>query len=580
MNGLIASDVSVSAYVDQNKIGLNDIFQLYIEISASDISNIEQPLLPNIPFENLGVSQSSSTSISIINGKMTSVKKKTYIYSLQPQKKGTFNIPSISVKAEGKIFKTNGIQIIVNEGSSQRQNPTPNRPQASQFKTSDRINEEDIVFVAEPSKRSVYKNESFIVDYTLYTRYNLQLDRLGEEPVFNGFWKEDISGDGNIKMIETTWQGKKYYALHIRKLILSANKAGNLQIPSLTLFADVALPATGFFGFSQSKSITLKSKPVNIAVSDLPKVPTGLNFSGAVGQFDINTKLNPKTVKAGETATLTITISGTGNLNQMNNPEFPPVTNLKVLGPESENKKDGNKANQITRIFRYAFLPQDEGLYSIPAIEFIYFDPVQKKYVNKTSPEYKLQAERGNIVLTTTNNQKIISSEGSDIGFIVTDLNFIDFPVLFKSGIYWLAILLLVLSIPAHYFYKLEQDKLSSNLDYLRHRKASSILKKYLKDASFAYKHQQDNQFYDSSYKGILQYLTDKLAIARGSTKNEIFDTLKQHLDNEQLYIQLNHFMDKCTQFKYMPGTEGQNDLREDYQHLKNLVNELTKHIK
>nr|HPM02774.1 BatD family protein [Candidatus Cloacimonadota bacterium] len=79
MNGLIASDVSVSAYVDQNKIGLNDIFQLYIEISASDISNIEQPLLPNIPFENLGVSQSSSTSISIINGKMTSVKKKTYI---------------------------------------------------------------------------------------------------------------------------------------------------------------------------------------------------------------------------------------------------------------------------------------------------------------------------------------------------------------------------------------------------------------------------------------------------------------------------------------------------------------------
>ncbi len=138
----------------------------------------------------------------------------------------------------------------------------------------------------------------------------------------------------------------------------------------------------------------------------------------------------------------------------------------------------------------------------------------------------------------------------------------------------------MLISIPAHYFYKMEQDKLSSNLDYLRHRKASSILKKYLKDASFAYKHQQDNQFYDSSYKGILQYLTDKLAISRGSTKTEIFDTLKQHLDNEQLFIDLNRFMDKCTQFKYMPGTEGKNDLSEDYQQLKYLVNELTKHIR
>ncbi len=577
---LIASDLSVSAYVDQNKISLDEVFQLNIEVSGSEFSHIEQPLLPNIPFDNLGMSQSSSTSVSIINGKMTSVKKKTFTYSLQPKRKGNFNIPSILVKIDGKVFKTNGISLSVTEYNKQQQaqNSWSSDPQ---FKTSGQIKDDDIIFVAEPSKTTLYRNESFIVDYTLYTQYNLQLNRLGDEPSFNGFWKEDISGDNNIKMIETTFRGKKYYAFHIRKLILSPNKKGTLQIPSLSILTDVVVPSGNFFGFSQTRALSVKSRPVNINVIDLPEIPRGVNFSGAVGQFNLESKLSPQTLKAGETATLTLTITGKGNLSQMNNPEFPPVTNLKVLGPEVENKTVNNDQSlNVTRIVKYAFLPQDEGLYSTSPAEFNFFDPAQRKYITQKIPTYKIQAERGNIVLTTSNSQNVISSEGSDIGFIVTDLAFIEFPVLFKSGFFWIIVFLLFLSIPAHYFYKLEQDKLSSNLDYLRHRKASKILKKYLKDASFAYKHQQDNQFYDYSYKGILQYLTDKLAISRGSTKAEIFETLLHHLDNETLYRELDAFMDKCTQFKFMPGTEGHNDLNKDYQQLKYIVDELTKNIK
>lgn len=569
------SDVEVTAFVNSNKIGIDERFQLIIEVSGATSGDVDQPLLPNIPFENLGMSQSSSTSITVVNSKMTSIVKKSFIYTLQAQQTGQFKIPPISVKVSGKVYKTNGIDLEVVKGSTSRSNQNQGRPTNNNFKSSSNINEDDIIFVAKASKTNLYKNESFIVDYILYTKYNLQLDRLGEEPNFSGFWKEDISGKGNIQMVESTYNGKKYYALNIRKLLLSPNKTGQLKIPSLKIYTDVILPSSGFFGFGTTRSISVDSKPISIKVKELPKADA--DFSGAVGKFKIHTSITPNSLKAGETATYEMIISGNGNLNQVINPAFPEISKLKVLGPETEMSY---QSNESVKTLKYSFLPQEEGLYIIPSVNFIYFDPDRQSYVTLNTPEYKLQVERGNVVLTTSNNQKVISEEGSDIGFIITDFDLVKYKILVQTSFFWMIILLVILTIPIHYFYKLEQDKLSSNLDYLRNRTANRILKKYLNEASFSYKHNQKDQFYDSAYKGLLQYLTDKLAISRGSTKTEVFEQLKTHLSDDHLYDELNQFLENCSAYKYMPNTENLSNLHRDYHHLKNIISDLTKKIK
>lgn len=569
------SDVEVTAFVNKNKIGINDRFLLSIEISGASSADIEQPLLPNIPFENLGMSQSSSTSITVVNSKMTSIVKKAYIYTLQAQQTGSFKIPPITVKVSGKVYKTNGIDLEVSKESATNARQNASNKSNSGFKNSANINEDDIIFVAKASKTNLYKNESFVVDFILYTKYNLQLDRLGEEPNFSGFWKEDISGKGNIQMEESSYNGKKYYALNIRKLLLSPNKTGQLKVPSLKIFADVILPSSGFFGFPSTRSINVSSKPLTINVKDIPK--SSPDFSGAVGKFNIHSSINPNTLKAGETATYELVISGNGNLNQVINPVFPEISKLKVLGPETELN---NQSNQSEKKLKYSFLPQEEGLYSIPSVSFIYFDPERSNFVELKTPEYKLQVERGNVVLTTSNNQKVVSAEGSDIGFIITDFQLNKYKLLVQTSVFWMFIFVIILTIPLHYFYKLEQDKLSSNLDYLRNRTANRILKKYLNEASFAYKHNQKDQFYDSAYKGILQYLTDKLSISRGSTKTEIFEQLKLHLPDDNLYDELNQFLENCSAFKYMPNTENISNLHRDYHHLRNIISDLTRKIR
>ena len=206
---LYSSEAEFSAYVDQSKVSKGQVFKFYIEISGDDIPKVEQPLLPNIPFENLGVSQSSSTSISIINGKMTSVKKQTYIYSLQAQELGTFTIPSIVIKAGKQTYKTNEVNITVTEAKTTAQSQQNNKPvQPDGFKASGQMNEDDIVFIAVPSTTNPYRNESFVVDYIIYTKYNIEPTRLGDEPSFSNFWKDDISGS-HTRMEETIWKGEK-----------------------------------------------------------------------------------------------------------------------------------------------------------------------------------------------------------------------------------------------------------------------------------------------------------------------------------------------------------------------------------
>jgi len=575
---LYSSEAEFSAYVDQSKVSKGQVFKFYIEISGDDIPKVEQPLLSNIPFENLGVSQSSSTSISIINGKMTSVKKQTYIYSLQAQELGTFTIPSIVIKAGKQTYKTNEVNITVTEAKTTAQSQQNNKPvQPDGFKASGQMNEDDIVFIAVPSTTNPYRNESFVVDYIIYTKYNIEPTRLGDEPSFSNFWKDDISGS-HTRMEETIWKGEKYYSILIRRLVLSANKSGSLQIPSLTVYADVIFPSRSFWGFADRRSISLQSKAINIKVKDLPIVPNDLEFSGAVGDFKVVSNLSQLKLKAGEAATLTINISGKGNLRQTSNPVFPNITNLRVLGPEVETRhNEENEANKASRTLKYALLPQDEGLYNIPAVNFVYFDPAKKRYISSQISSYKLEVERGNVILSTANNQKLISSEGSDIGFIITSLSKENYSILFRSAWYWIFVILLILSIPIYYFYKKEQDKLATNVEYLRNRKAKRVLKKYLKDTSFAYKHQQSSQFYDSAYKGILLYLTDKLTIPRGSTQSNIMIDLKKKIEDEALIKDLESFLNECTEYKYSVGANSSVNLDKDYIALKNIVDGLTK---
>ena len=56
---------------------------------------------------------STSSSMSLVNGRRTSTYEQTYTYTLMAQRAGTFTIGPATVRAEGNTVQSNGVRITV-----------------------------------------------------------------------------------------------------------------------------------------------------------------------------------------------------------------------------------------------------------------------------------------------------------------------------------------------------------------------------------------------------------------------------------------------------------------------------------
>ncbi len=574
VNLVFADEIDLNVYLDKNSVSLEEPFTLTIEISGLNDRNVEQPILPNLPFKNIGLYTGENETVTIIQGKLTSSKKLSFTYTLQPTKIGSFTIPPINVKIAGKSYKTNSLMINVVKGQSKTN--TNN----FQYKKESTISKDDVFIKVFISKSQVYKNEPFIVKYILYSVFQPQNYSYVTEPNFSSFWKEDLQKEQDQKGYVTNYNGRKYLAIDLSTLSLTPTRSGRLSIPSFVFDVDINVPSSSLFSWGINKRIRLTTQEQIINALELPD-NSNPSFTGAIGQFSVNSSINLQKLKAGESFTYSLIVNGKGNLKQFSNPIFPSLSKMKVLDPESEVILDNNNDElKGKRIFKYTCIPQEEGLYVIPPLNFTYFDPIKKQYISLQTKEIKILTEKGNIVLNSDNSQNMIKKEGSDIGFIETKMSFQSYNINFKTLWYWIIIISLFISVPMHYLYKMEQDKLAANIEYLRNRTARKILKKYLKEAFNAYHHHHINEFYDSSMKGLSLFLCDKLSIPRGSTYSEIIENFKIKVLNKTLSDEVEQFMNKCSQVKYMPGDTGSETFKNDYFYLKSLVDQLIKILK
>jgi hypothetical protein len=133
----------------------------------------------------------------------------------------------------------------------------------------------------------------------------------------------------------------------------------------------------------------LDSKPAKIRVLALPRVGRLPGFTGAIGQFTIaQPKLSATEVEAGEPVTLSLTITGEGNLDGVAGPEFEEGGGWQAYKPTSDFQPDANDpaTSRGTKTFTYTLVPNRAGQRSTPALPFCYFDPVKRAYVDVTVP--------------------------------------------------------------------------------------------------------------------------------------------------------------------------------------------------
>jgi hypothetical protein len=146
-----------------------------------------------------------------------------------------------------------------------------------------------------------------------------------------------------------------------------------------------------FLNLSTGRPITVTGDPLPLNVRPLPERNRPADFIGLVGRFKITSSLEPSTIKAGESVTLTIQIKGTGKIKLIPDLEIPPLTDTKIYADQpvltATQDRDGLGGSKT---MKWALVPEKEGSITIPSISLTYFDVNTHQYRTLTTPPHSL----------------------------------------------------------------------------------------------------------------------------------------------------------------------------------------------
>ncbi len=407
-----AAKTTIEAQLEPSRIALGDEALLTLTIHGQRSADPELPEVEGMHITPLG----RSTQIQFINGSLSSGV--TLTYRVQAARTGTFTIPAIRIKEDGKVLKTEPLhlEVVANQGSSTGAGPggMPVRPPSAT--TSRGRGPETGQLVVEPDKREIYSGELLPVTIRGYFRQDRRvtvngqpalagngfiLEALDEEPL-----QEEIIKDG-MPSVRLTWQGE-VSAIRQGKTDLQMTLPITVLVPERRrmptgMFNDPFFDLDSFFTQYRKKEITLANQPVSIQVLPLPDQGRPDDFSGAVGTFSLQVQATPAKVKPGDPINLTITITGQGNFDRVKPPVFTGTEqDWKIYPPsrgEIVNAGQGRKkASKKSKKFEQAIIPRLAGIKEIPALRFSYFDPEKKKYQTVASDPIPLHVVAGRSV--------------------------------------------------------------------------------------------------------------------------------------------------------------------------------------
>lgn len=382
--------------VSSRNIGIDE--QLYVEYTLNGTT--EDVGMPLVSFNNWNVISGPNTSsnINIINGKKSS--SIAYSFALSPRKKGQLVVPSAEIIINGKSYKSNSISVNVGNATGSHNNQQarpqsrggsifdifddlfrePNQPPTPSMapgQTPENFMQENNFIKVTPSKKICYIGEPILVTYEFYSGMAAASANVIKQPSFNGVSVIEMTEEK--PPYKTSYNGREYLVSRIRQAQIIPLKTGNITLEPAEVRMEIL--KNDPYGLNATKYATIiKNAPIQISVQPLPPGAPA-QFTGNVGQFTITSNVDRTTLPAGETNYMTINISGSGNIDGIKYPDiqFPSVIQTFPY-TDSQNVDKQIFPMQATKSFKVPFIGQKQGIATIPAISFSYFDNVENNY--------------------------------------------------------------------------------------------------------------------------------------------------------------------------------------------------------
>ncbi len=553
-NAAYSQNITVSADVTPKIIGINETATLRVTISANQqLGNIAPPQLKALPEFN--VSHGGSSSQYNLTGNQISVSV-TWTYMLRPKKVGQFTVSDIRIPHGNKIYIADPISLQVL--------PTSKKPLQSES-TQD-------VFT-DPFSSSTHKVEAsvdnlrpYVNEQIIYTFRYLYTDRI---PSFNSpkytppslrqFWTAELERKRAQRQVI---DGTLYWIEEIRVGLFPIT-AGRVTIEP----AKLSLPLSTGRGRPQSSNVLI-TNPVEVDVRPLPQEGKPTNFVGTVGQYRIHAQTDRQTIEAGDGLTLRVQASGTGNIETVPAPTVPTLPNMAIYDPQiTDSIGVVDSKVRGSRTYEYVIIPSKEGDWTIPAIDYPYFDPQMESYqVARTVPITIDVLPNPNGVVGTTpahTTQSDLHLLKQDIRYIKPDsLKLSNQPLQpHKHVSFWVVQALPIVAVLSVWFYRQRQAKRDPK--QLREQYAAKNALQIIEDAK-THSTAQPATFYGTLANGLYQYIGDIFDLSPGGLNPEL---VRQRCEvagfPESAIVQIVDTLTQCDYVRFAPVATNPTDIED-----------------
>lgn len=598
----VFAQIKVTASVSETTVSTDDMLIYTVEIKASG-------QLPNLTYtptapqaQGLSLAQDTpnvSQGSVYANGRSEQTASFSWYY--RPLKAGEGYIGRTTVVVGKETYTTMPISVrVIDQGSKKPQQPqfrskslfddpfdqgSPNAPSAPP-QPKPQVGDKDVFIRAFPNSNSVYQGDQVYITYFLYIPNDIRIDnaRLADSWDAPGFWKEELP-DEQLTSNEVI-NGKSYRKVLAKRVVVFPAQSGALKVDPLKIQGDASRtnlddPFDAIFGSGAAAAtvpITIESPTVAITSKPLPSgAPRA--FSGAVGSYRMDSMLDKHDVEAGTPVTLTVVITGIGNISTITPPVVEVPSSIEKYDPEVTNEVVRESTILGTKTFKFTLIPRTNGKQVIPPIEFSYFDPAKGTYQTVRSESYTLNVTGNSQPINTERKGKFPANDiaGLMAGAVSWQKASFSQP-LRQNPLVWVALILPLLALGGLFMYRKQTDRIETDVEYARRRQADSVAKKHLKTASRLLEQQQPKSFYEEISRAILGFIGNRLNVAeQGLTSQQLDETLAERGVSDSIRSSLMALLRTCDEVRFSPIQPTPETMRQSYQQGETLLNELDK---
>lgn len=522
------AQTTITAKLSDDKIGVGEIFTLSVTID-NGAGKITIPDIDGLMLRGT----SKSVNMMYSSGSLKTIQ--TYSYNYVAIKEGFYTIDKIAVKANNNTYIANPVSIEVVSDSVR--NSILNKPEGDSFERFMNYRE-DIIVNNTINKKEFYIYESIYIEQKAYSHVPVNVIGISKIPDRNDFLVYTDSSERNsyTEIID----GKRVNVIPLKKEVLFAVKQGEKNI------------LTTPFVFEKNNMfydrIQYGEEEFDIKILSLPSAKDYKNFSGAVGDFKFNTKINKTNINIGDEVLISIEVIGEGNISIINMPNLnDDIKNyFSVYQPKifetnwfENNKMIGKKTKE------YILVATNKGNYTIENIDFCYFSPNDKSYTNIYAKNINLFID-GN---KNYNNSQATLNIGNDTkkteimqirNNIIKKQNDKNFKLLNINIIYIYVLLMIAISIIIYNFEKIKKLKFLNDNNKISNM--DEILEYYNKKNRIEY------------CKAIKEFLIKNINKKFNIDSNaDIYKELKNKNVDEETIKNIKDIIDSC-QFELYSG--------------------------